>query len=78
MGMCKWFLKDATKIQNLTRKKIVGAKTLKPKVRNYSYLLSHSPPYVQVIFQGFVEIKNGRHESTSIFWWALKLKKLVW
>ena len=33
-------------------------------------LQSHSPPYgdVQVTFQGFTEIQNGRHGSTSIFW----------
>ena len=30
------------------------------------------------LFQGFTEIQNGRHGSTSIFWWAQKLKKLVW
>ena len=40
MGMCKWFFRDATKIQNglqrSTRKKFVGAKTLKPKFSNYS------------------------------------------
>ena len=29
-------------------------------------------------FQGFPEIQNGRDGPTSIFWWAQKLKKLVW
>ena len=27
-------------------------------------------------FEGFAEIQNGRHGSTSIFLWAQKLKKL--
>ena len=31
-----------------------------------------------MIFQGFTEIQNGRHGSTSIFLWAQKPKKLVW
>ena len=46
----------------------VGAKTLK-------LLLSHSPPYgdVQV-----TENQNGHHGSTSIFWLAQNVKKLVW
>ena len=39
MGMCKWFFRDATKIQNgcqrSTLKNCVGAKILKLKVRNY-------------------------------------------
>ena len=39
--MCKWIFKGATEIQNgrqrSTPKQIVGAKTLKPKVRNYSF-----------------------------------------
>ena len=29
-------------------------------------------------FQGFTEIQNGRHRSTSIFWCAQKLKKIVY
>ena len=27
-------------------------------------------------FQGFTEIQNGRHRSTSFFLWAQKLKNL--
>ena len=40
MGMCKWFFKDATKIQNGRQRStpnfFVGAKTLELDVRNYS------------------------------------------
>ena len=38
-------------------------------------LQSHSPQYgdVQVIFEGFAEIQNGRHGSNSIF---LRLQEL--
>ena len=40
MGMCNWFFKDATKIQNGRQRStpnfFVGSKTLKLKVRNYS------------------------------------------
>ena len=40
MGRCKWFFKDITEIQNGRQSSnpnfFVGAKTLKPKVRNYS------------------------------------------
>ena len=60
MGMCKWFFRDATKIQNgrqrATLNFFVGAKTLKLKVgKIIQILLSHSPWYgdVQVSFSKF-------------------------
>ena len=59
MGMCKWFFKDATKIQNGRQRStpnfFVGAKNLKLKSEIIQILLSHFPQYadVQVIFLGF-------------------------
>ena len=57
MGMCKWFFKDATKIQNGRQKStlnlFVGSKT---QEKNKSQiLLSRSPRYgdMQVIFSRF-------------------------
>ena len=58
----------------------VGTKTLKLEDRNYSNFIITYPTIIMIIwrcavdFQGFTEILNGRHGSTSIFWWALKLK----
>ena len=43
----------------------VGAKTVKLNVRNYSYLLAHSP----LCLYGD-ESQNGRHGSSLIFLWA--------
>ena len=83
MGMCKWFCKDATKIQNgrqrSTSKLFVGAKTLKllsQKLVKFYYHIPRDMEMSRWLFQGFTEIQNGRHISTSIFLWAQKLKKL--
>ena len=59
MGMCEWFFRDATKIENGRQRSapkfFVVVKTLKLKIRNFSILLSHSPRYgnVQVTFSRF-------------------------
>ena len=83
MGMCKWFFKDTTKIQNGRHRStlifFVGAKTLKTNVRNYSNFTITFPTIWRCagdFFLNIVEIQSGRHGSTSIFLLALKLKKL--
>ena len=58
MGMCKWFFKDATKIQNDRHRltpKILWAQKLKKKSEIIQILLSHSPSFgnVQVTFLRF-------------------------
>ena len=55
-----------------------GQKRKNLKSEIFQILLSHSLPYgyVQVTFSRFTKIQNGCNGSTSIFWWALKLKNL--
>ena len=61
---------------------LVGAKTQKLLVNFKKNLTPQkfvgAKTDVQMTFQGFTEIQNGRHKSTSISWWAEKIKKLVW
>ena len=66
MGMCKWFFKDATKIQNGRQRStpnLCAQKLQNWKSEIIQISLSHSSRYgdVQVIFEGFTEIQNGRH-----------------
>ena len=74
MGMCKWFYKDTTKIQNArqrsTPKFFVGAKTLKIKVRNYSNYPITFPTIWRCagdFFKGFADIQNCHHGSNLFF-----------
>ena len=76
------FFKDATENKNGRQRLnlFVGAKTLKPRLRNYSNFIITFPTIWRCAgdFHGFTEIQNGRQGTTSIFLWAQKLKKLVW
>ena len=70
MGMCKWFFRDATKIQNgrqmSTLKFFVGAKTktFSRQLFKFYYRIPHDMEMCRWLFQGFTEIQNGRHSST--------------
>ena len=44
------------------------------KLRSEIIHIPHDMEMCRSIFQGFTEIQNGRHGSTSIFLWAQKLK----
>ena len=81
MGMCKLIFKDATKIQNgrqrSTSKKIVGAKTLKLKVRNYSNFAITFPTILRCagdFFKVLLKFKMAATNQLHNFLWAQKRK----
>ena len=83
MGMCKWFFRDATKIQNSrqmsTLNFFVGAKTLKLKVRNYSNFTITFPMIWRCagdFFKVLLIFKMAATDQLWFFLWAQKLQNL--
>ena len=75
MGMCKLFFKDATKIQNGQRPNFLSAQKLteSQKLFKFYYHISHYIDMHRWLFQGFTEIQNDHHRSSSYFLWVQKL-----
>ena len=73
-GMCKWFFKDATKIQNATRGQLYiffgGGGGGRKKLFKYYYHIPHVMEMCSCFLQGFTEIQNGRHRSTLIIFFG--------
>ena len=69
MGMCKWFLKDATKFKMAARGQLhflCAQKLQKFKSEIIQILLSHME-MCRWLYQGSTVIQNGRHRLTLIY-----------
>ena len=83
MGMCKLFLRDATKIQNgrqrSTLKNFVGAKTSKLGVRNYSNFTITFPMIWRCagdFFKVLLKFKMAGTDQLNFFWVGKNSKTL--
>ena len=83
MGMCKCFLKDATKIQNGCQRSIsyvCGRKKAKISGQKVSKKLNHLPNNFEMckrVFKDATNIQNGRYGPTSYFCGRKNLKSEI-